>query len=108
MPDGCVRVVFSWRITEVEYKDFPRISWDKFDMDGTFSRYTYKDRRYFSICRYLPAQEFGITDIFKFANEYRLEFKRVCAAYASALSIVETYDVTLGRLLTNAECMNPE
>lgn len=108
MPDGCVRIVLSWRTTEVEFFDFPRISWSKFDMDGTYSQYTVDSRRYFSICVYMSAEKFGNLRIYDWACELRNEFKRVCAAYAPALSIVETYDVILGRLLTDKEDMNPE
>lgn len=95
MPDGCVRIVFSWRTTEVEFRHFHRIPWSRFDMDGTYHQYTADRRRYISICRYIPANEFGRTDLFAFANEYRLEFKRVCAAYKPALDIVETYDMSM-------------
>ena len=88
MPDGCVRIVLSWRTTETEYNHFPRIPWTSFGMDGVYSRYSANDRRYFSICVYMSAEKFGTTELYEWACNYRNEFKRVCAAYAPALSIV--------------------
>lgn len=108
LPASVVSLEVSFRISAENHALFQKIAWPMFGIEGTFNLRTIKGRHYLAIHKYIHADAAGYLDVYEYGEELRNEVLRVCAAYKPALTIVETYDIILGRLLTDQECMNPE